>query len=203
MPRLAAHPVTTTIVGSKAVHVVTFPNGRTATLTLQRIPDAEPNPYRGYRNPLGYEGDRLIEAERRDRERHEKYNREFDERLTGLRQAQAELVAKFASVGAAAIARRDVGMAAPPVSKPFKVAYTAKPWRAEPFELGDWVVVDAAGLTGQVTGRVRGELQVTATGPDGRTRDYRASGDAKTGRWERDGFRWTRSTAVLAAEHGI
>lgn len=203
MPRPAAYPVTTTIVGSKAVHVVTLPNGRTATLTLQTVPDDEPNPYRGYRNPLGYVGDMLARAERWDRERHEKYNRENEERLAGLRRAQADLVAKFASAGAAAITRRDVGMTAYSTPKPFKVAYTNKPWQPEPFGLGDWVVIDAEGLTGQVTGQARGELWATATGPDGRTRDYCASGDAKTGRWERDGFRWIRSTDVLAAEHGI
>jgi len=203
VPRPAAYPVNTTIVGSKAVHVVALPSGRTATLTLQTIPDEEPNPYRGYRNPLGYEGDRLVEAERRDRERHEEYNREFDAMRAGQRQAQADLVAKFASVNAAAITRRDVGMTTPVSTKPFKMSYTNKPWQPEPFGLGDWVVIDADGLTGQVTGRAHGELWVTATGPDGRTRDYCASGDAKTGRWERDGFRWTRSTDVLAVEHGI
>lgn len=203
MPRPAAYPVTTTIVGSKAVHVVTLPNGRTATLTLQTIPNEEPNPYCGYRNPLGYEGDRLVEAERRDRERHEEYNREFNAMRAGQRQAQADLVAKFASVNASAIKPRDVGMTPYSVPKSFKVAYTTKPWQPEPFGLGDWVVIDADGLTGQVTGQARGELWATATGPDGRTRDYCAHGDARTGRWERDGFRWTRSTDVLAAEYGI
>lgn len=203
MPRPAAYPITTTIVGSKAVHVVTLPNGHTATLTLQTIPEDEPNPYRGYRNPLGYEGDRLVEAERRDRERHEQYNREFDAMRAGQRQAQADLVAKFASIGGAAISRRDVGMTTPVNTKPFKVAYTSKPWQPEPFGLGDWVVIDADGLTGQITGQARGELWATATGPDGRTRNYCAHGDAKTGRWERDGFRWTRSTDVLAAEHNV
>lgn len=203
MPRPAAHPVTTTIVGSKAVHVVTFPNGRTATLTLQTIPEDEPNPYRGYRNPLGYEGDHLVKAERRDRERHEEYNREFNAMRAGQRQAQADLVAKFASIGGAGITRRDVGMALPVSTKPSKTARTSTPWRPEPFGLGDWVVIDADGLTGQVTGQGRGELWATATGQDGRTRDYCASGDAKSGRWERDGFRWTRSTDVLAAEHNV
>jgi hypothetical protein len=43
MPRSAAtYPVTTTIVGSKAVHVMVLPNGRNATLTLPTIPDDEP-----------------------------------------------------------------------------------------------------------------------------------------------------------------
>lgn len=203
MPSPAAHPVTTTIVGSKTVHVVTLPGGRTATLILQTIPDDEPFPYSGYKNPLRYEGDMLIMAEKRDRQRHEQSVREFDAMRARQRQAQADLVAKFASVGGAAITRKDVGMTTPVNTKPFKSARTSTPWQPEPFGLGDWLVIDADGLTGQVTGCDRKELWVTATGPDGRTRDYCAHGDAKTGRWERDGFRWTRSTEVLAAEHDV
>jgi hypothetical protein len=89
-----------------------------------------------------------------------------------------------------------------PDGRPFKVPRPSKqPWSPEPFGMGDWVVIDADGLTGQVAGRDRSGLMVSATGPDGRSRNYYATGDPKTGRWERDGFRLVRSEEVQAATH--
>jgi len=194
------YPVATTIIGSKAHHVVELPGGRKAHLTVETVPDDEPYPYRGYRNTGGYVGDLLARMEESDRERYDQSCRDEADRLAGLRRAQAELVAKFASGD---VKPRRGTMTPKLDTTPFKVAYTRTPWEPKPFGMGDWVVIDADGRTGQVSGEILGQLWATATGPDGRTRDYCANREPKTGAWERDGFRWTRSTDVRAAEHDI
>jgi hypothetical protein len=175
------YPVTSTIIGSKVRHVVELPDGRTATLVLQTIPDEPHYEYRGYANVLQYEGDRLVDAEKRDRERHEKYNREFDAMRAAQRQAQVDLVAKFAGGD---IKPRDVGMTPQLNMDSPKVTYARTPWEPKPFGNGDWVLVGEDQALGQIWGEPRtSEMSIVIDLPDGRTHIVYATGDKKTGRW--------------------
>lgn len=176
-----APAVTAEVVGSKVRHALT---NRRASITVETVPDVEEMPYRGYSNPLGYEGDALAAAEARDRVRHEEYVRDCQAYAAKRRAAQDALVEKFANTK----------VRKPSVAKPFRVTYTNTLWQAKPFGMGDWVLVGPDKLPGQIWGEpTRNEMCVVVSFPDGRNRPVYA-GLGKAGAWEYNGVPLERST---------